>query len=293
VLIHTGSEATGDSSYQIDMDPASSGFDALLDAGQWFYDSAIGLTIMTVQSGPSGASVDISFGGAPPSGGGSGSPATCTAANPEFTATPTSTVQTNPSVPVSYTVSVKNMDTDACAASQFALAAGVPSGWSVNYGAPSVLVAPGATATTTIALTPGNSTGTFGVTLGTSRIVDKGGSGSGASVSRSISVVSGSGPSGPPAPTSISVSLSVGSSNPYTFTATVSSSGTAVAGASVSFAVRNPTGLATTLSSTTDSQGVASAKLRLKPKDPKGTYLVTATATSGGVTGTATGSFVY
>jgi hypothetical protein len=65
VLIHSGAEANGNTSYEIDLDAASSGFDALLDVGQTFTDAAAGLTVTPTSIGPAGAGINITAAGAP------------------------------------------------------------------------------------------------------------------------------------------------------------------------------------------------------------------------------------
>jgi hypothetical protein len=94
------------------------------------------------------------------------------------------------------------------------------------------------------------------------------------------------------AATTLNVALATSSAkNGYQLSATVTASSTPVAGANVTFTVKDPTGKTTTLAVTTGSNGVASAKGTLKGNSPRGTYQVTAVATVSGVTGTATGTF--
>jgi uncharacterized protein YfaS (alpha-2-macroglobulin family) len=75
-------------------------------------------------------------------------------------------------------------------------------------------------------------------------------------------------------------------------TAVVRANGVALGGVSVTFRVTDPTGSVRTATATTSSSGVASASMKLRPKDPRGTYQVQATATSGGVSGSDTTTFV-
>src|SRR5262249_32928909 len=63
VLVHTGYEASGDSSYLIDMDPFTSAYDTVLDPGQTFTDSAAGVTISTNSQDASGAWVTVTVSG--------------------------------------------------------------------------------------------------------------------------------------------------------------------------------------------------------------------------------------
>ena len=66
VVVHTGTDNTGDSSNQIDLAPTTSAWDSVLDAGQAFTDAAATVTIRTVSVGNAGASIDVTFGSAPP-----------------------------------------------------------------------------------------------------------------------------------------------------------------------------------------------------------------------------------
>ncbi len=65
VLLHTGNDANGNSSQQIDLDPVSTSFDSILNPGQSFTDSAIGLTITTVSADAAGAWVTVQMPDAP------------------------------------------------------------------------------------------------------------------------------------------------------------------------------------------------------------------------------------
>jgi hypothetical protein len=92
---------------------------------------------------------------------------------------------------------------------------------------------------------------------------------------------------------SLGVSLSIVKTNAYQISATVTAGSSPVSGAPVAFSVRNPLGNVKNYSATTSTGGVAKITIRLKGKDPKGTYNVTATATGGGLTGSASGTFSY
>ena len=66
VLVHTGTEGNGNSSYLLDMTPATPvyywWYDAALAGGQSFVDSDAGLTMTTDWVSGTGASVTVSFG---------------------------------------------------------------------------------------------------------------------------------------------------------------------------------------------------------------------------------------
>ena len=77
-----------------------------------------------------------------------------------------------------------------------------------------------------------------------------------------------------------------------TITASVLLGQSPAPGASVTFAVTEPDGSAVTKTATTDTSGVAVAKLRVKRNDPTGTYGVQAHASlDGAIFGDATSSF--
>ena len=92
---------------------------------------------------------------------------------------------------------------------------------------------------------------------------------------------------------SLNVSLSIAKTNVYQISATVTAGSTPLSGVPVMFAVRNPLGGVSNYSATTATNGVAKINVRLKGKDPKGTYNVTATASTGALTGSAAGTFTY
>jgi hypothetical protein len=269
VLLHTGMDTNGNSAYQVDLDPLTSGFDSLLDPAQTFSDAAAGLTITTVSADATGAWVSITYAGAP-----------CTARTPTVTLTPGGTVMTSPSSTTNFTVSVKNNDGTSCANAGFSLATAVPTGWSWSSSQASVTVAPGSTGSASVAVTaPSTAAGTVSVTEQATRLD---GSGLDGSATANLMVVTG-----------LNVTLAITGGSNYQFKATVTAGPTPAAGVSVSFVMTGPTGARTTLSATTNSLGVATVKGRLKPRDPRGTYQVTATATSASLSGTASGSFVY
>ena len=267
VTVHTGSESTGNSSYQIDLLPTTSSFDSLLDPGQVFTDPSLDLAITTVSATSAGAFVTVSYPGVP-----------CTTGAPTVSLSPGSTMG-QLGQPTSVTLSVRNNDNaSACSPVSFGLDATVPSGWSASYGQQSIVVAPGSTVTAPLTVTPTTS-GTGQVNAMVTRQTAPG---PGGSASATVNVVS-----------SLGVTLSIVKSNGYQISATVKAGSTPVSGLPVSFSVRNPLGKISTSTATTNSSGLAKITIRLKGRDPKGTYSVTATASSAGLAGTATGSFVY
>jgi hypothetical protein len=268
VLIHTGSSADGNSSFLLDQDPVTTTFSPVLGVGQTFTDSTIGLSITPVSADASGASVNVTYAGPP-----------CTPGTPSVSLSPSGTLVAFPNAPASYTVSVKNNDGSSCSSSTFSVGTSLPLGWTSTSNPGSMTLAPGASASATVAIQIA-STASGMSSVGVSELRT---TGTGPNGSASGTIL---------AATTLNVALATSSAkNGYQISATVTASSTPVAGANVTFTVKDPTGKTTTLAVTTGSNGVGTAKGTLKGSSPRGTYQVTAVATVSGVTGTATGTF--
>lgn len=278
VLIHTGSESSGNTSVEMDLAPSTSGFDSILDVDQTFTDSTIGLTVRTVAMTTAGASVEITLGSS-----GGGSTPSCTAAAPTVSLSPTGVQTTGPGEVVNYSVSVRNNDTTDCANTTFTLGASVPSGWTAGYDRASVDVTPGTTAIAQLSVTP--SMTAAGSSSFTSSVARSGSAGPGGSTTGSVFVATSV------SSVDVTVSASISRST-IQMAATARSGGAPVSGASVTFRITDPQGSVRTVSATTNASGVASGSLKLRPKDPKGTYSIVVTATASGVTGSASTSVV-
>ena len=271
VLVHTGSESAANSSDLIDLQAATTTFDGLLDAGQSFTDAALGLTITAMQVSSSGATVDVSYG-----------PLPCVTQSPTVTLSPGTTQWRLPGAAATYTMTVVNRDSSTCAPVTFNLSMAPPAGWS-TWLSPAVIVdlAPGAQASAQITIASAlDAVGLTTIVATASRATG----GAGASATASMVIASA-------LDTAISVATSPG--NNYTFTQTVAVGSMPVSGASVTFVITSPTGKVTKLTATTTAAGVATAKLKLKPADSKGTYSIVATAAMQGIIGAASGAFVY
>jgi len=267
VILHTGNSVNGDTAIEVDLDPASSAFDSLLDPGQTFTDSAAGFTVTTVSADDSGAWVTITTAGLP-----------CTAGTPTLTLSPSSTVAA-PGVMASYTMSVSNKDDVRCAPAGFGIGMSVPAGWNWSAAQPTITIAPGSTAGTTVYVTPPvTASGSNTVSALASR-TGTGPSGSGVA---SLTVASG-----------LSVNVAASGGSNYQVTATVLAGTSPLAGATVTFRITDPKGVVTSVSATTNSSGTAVIRGKLKGRDPHGTYYVSASATSGNLTGTGAATFVY
>lgn len=178
---------------------------------------------------------------------------------------------------VNYTVTVANNDSSGCSGSTFNLNSTLPSLWSTSFAAAALTINPGQAVSTTMTKTvpAGTPPGTYAVNAVATR-----GSHVGTGNANCTVVV-------PP-----SVVVSVPSStyawrSTVPMTATVTSGGNQASGASVKFTLVKATGSTSTKTLTAGSSGQATWSYKLSPKDPKGTYSVSATATYNSLTGTS------
>lgn len=277
---------TGSVNTLIDTTPESNTLSRLSDfedgtllAGRSYTDAGAGVTISVVSADANGAVVDVTV-----PGGGSG---TCTRAAPAISVSgPTGAVAAGSSV--AYTVAVTNKDSSACAATSFALARTVPSGWTATLGATSLSLSPGTSGSTTLTVVSagGATAGGYAIAAATSSSV---GSVHTANATTTYTVAAATG----------TVSDSVGTDktsyargDTAAISALVKNSGVALAGASVTFTVTAPAGSTTTLRATTGSDGYARMSYRTgKTKTSVGTYGVRADASASGGSATATTSF--
>jgi hypothetical protein len=266
VVIHTGSEATGNSSLTLDMTPETASWaDAALPVGRSFYDPASGVRITPISVGTSGATVDVQLGDL-----------ACVAAAPTVTISPAQGPAVVAGTAVNYTLSVTNRNNAGCAASSFSLAAQGPStAWTVTISPATLSLASGASATATLTFrSPLVQPGGYALTA---RATDTT-SGLQAQASATYNVA------GAP-------SIALSSDRPsylrnqnVVLTAHVLSSGQPLPGATVSFVVTKPNGSRATGSATTGADGRATYVLRLKKSDPAGIYNASGTSASTGTT---------
>lgn len=289
VIVRTGSPADASSSRQLDMTPgsATSSYaelaDGALEVGRSYTDGAVGVTVTLASADASGASIDVSFGSAP------APTPTCTPAAPLVSVTgPTAAVAAGTTQ--TYTLSLSNRDSSACAATTFNLARSVPSGWTGTLSATSLALSPGATASTTLSVTSPVTAGagSYGVGVGVS---SSAGSVHTASASTTYSVA---------APVvSGTLSGAVGTDKvtyargeTVYISARVLRDGTPVSGASVRFALTAPNGGITTFSASSGSDGYARATYKLgRGKAAIGGYALRADASSGGSTTSSSTAF--
>jgi uncharacterized repeat protein (TIGR01451 family) len=116
---------TSTASHLIDTTPGSNvggavrdNYDAALVPGRYFQDSATGLTVETLSTSSSGATISVTL----------GTP-TCHRVNPSVSISPSAQTGTAGST-LNYTVTVANNDSPACGASDFTVTSSLPSGFS-------------------------------------------------------------------------------------------------------------------------------------------------------------------
>lgn len=280
VVVHKITDGSIDSSYLLDMTPATSSFsDGALATNLTFVDPVTGLSITPTSVSSSGAQVKVAY----PS-------ASCTRAAPTMSFTPTGTVWTSAGAQISYSVSVKNNDSCGCSATAFDTTAAVPAGWA-STSAHSASISPGATISTSVVVSTaaGAAPSYYGITM--------------SAANSSASTMTTSWSSTVAISNALGVSLSTDRATyvlpkqgnttvNVAISSKVTSSGTPVAGASVTVIVRDPTGKTSTLSSTTTSDGVARITYSMRSKTaPTGTYGLTSTAKIGSVSGSGTATF--
>lgn len=278
VLIHTGSESTADSSYLLDLTPAtSSWFDPALSVGQSFQDPESGLTITLMSADSSGASISVNYGSV-----------TCVPGNPTVASSQKSAVPAGTTL--TYTLTITNRDVN-CGTSNFSVQALAPDGWTAVAASSSVSIASGASASVSLQVTsPASATDglyVIGVTAVHSDNANYAGSGS---ASYTVSNAVG----GSPENITVSTNSAVyPRKKPIPITAKVSSNGLAVKGAIVNLTVTKPDGNTVSATLTTRKNGTSVFKFRTTLLDPVGTYWVTADAGNAGpVSGLVTTSFV-
>lgn len=274
VVVHTGTDSSGNSSDLLDMTPATSSWsDPALDVGQSFYDPDSGVAIVPISVSSNSATVSVSFGAL-----------ACVSANPTMTLSPSQSQWVQAGTAATYTVTVTNNDNAGCTSSSFNMQTTAPSGWTAAFGSSTLTISPGSSASTTLSVTsPTSATGGFyniGVTATNSANMTYA-----ASASVTYVIVS-----------ALNIVVSTNQSSysrgqTVTTTAIVSANGSPVANASVTFTIMKSNGTTVTGTSTTGTNGSAVLTYRLKKNDPVGTYQAKAVASMNGISGSATTSF--
>jgi hypothetical protein len=273
VVLHQGSESSGQSIYLLDLTPTTdSWMDPALAVGQSFTDREAALTVTVVSADNTGAVVVVSFG-----------PQQCSAASPTVILSPSQPVVAGTAV--SYTVTMINNDSAGCIADNFELQASAPVGWGFSLGSTTFTVKPGASSTTTLQITSPSTAamGTYTVGVTASNLSNGAYSGS---TSGSYVVVS------PPTITTSTNQASYSRNQTAIIAALVTTDGRAVVGTTTQFTMTRVDGSTVTGSAVTNSNGVATFKYSFRKKDRPGTYQVLAKINVNGVVISGTTSFV-
>lgn len=181
-------------------------------------------------------------------------------------------------------MTVTNNNGGGCDASPIGFSAVAPSGWPSSLSTTAVAsLAPGASASSTLSLqSPVGQAGTFTFSASATDTANN----LSGSAAGSATLVG-------PLTVSASAVYTAGTrSRSATVTVDVKSGASPVPGAAVTITITKPSGARVTLSATTASNGLATAKYSLNRKDGSGTYGVSAVASSSGSTGSGTTSFV-
>ncbi|MBI3284983.1 MAG: peptidase M11 [Burkholderiales bacterium] len=276
VVIHVGSESDPNTSNLLDMTPNSVSFDwndPALTVGKSYSDTVAGVSITVTSMNGSSAGVNVSY---------SSTTTACGHANPVLTPSSQS-LSGSAGTTLTYSVTVTNNDNTACGTSSFALKATPPSGWSGSFAAPTLSVAPGASASTTLSITsPTTATGSNAVGISVAN--------------SSATAYTGSATANYQVGTGLQATVmtdkaSYSAGQTVKMTSTVKSGTTAVAGASVTFTVKQPNGTTTTLMTTTDSNGVAVGSYKIGRKNTSGSYQLSGYASGLSLTATASANF--
>ncbi|HET7873904.1 MAG TPA: NEW3 domain-containing protein [Methylomirabilota bacterium] len=274
VVIHLGTDASGNTNYLLDMTPATASWsDPALDVSLSFNDPNAGVTVTPLSVNGGSATVSVTT-----------APQPCVRGMPTVALTPSQSQWVRAGTPVSYTVSVTNTDSSGCNGSSFSMQASVPAGWGAALGSSALTLSPGAMGSTGLQVTSPTSAsdGFYPVAEVSTNMADPNykGSGQATYVVASAMVV-----------TVVTDKPTYAQNQSATMTATVNAGGAPAAGVAVTFTIARPDGTSVTGTATTDASGKATYKFRVKRRDPTGTYQVSVKATLGNVSGTAATSF--
>jgi hypothetical protein len=268
VVFHYASPSNTNSSELLDMTPTTpSSFNHPgLAVGKSYTDSTAGVTITPTAVSSTAAAVQVTFSGA-----------TCSSASPTVSISPTQSQYVTAGTAVTFTVTVKDNDSSACASSSFNLAANDPSGWSDAWSNPVLTLSPGghASATLTVTSPSGEANGFYTIAV----------SATNSSATNNTSSVSATYVISTPTATTSTVNVATNQSvylpgQTVIVNATVLSGNSPSASTAVSVTLRSPNGKMTTLSGSTGSNGIASVSYKLNKKATAGTYNATASASS-------------
>ncbi len=268
-LIHYQDNNTGTYTDLLDFTRTNTSFaDAALALGQTWVDPYSNLSLSITGATANALTVNVNYG-----------PIPCVRNAPTISASPT-----NPSAyagaSVNYTLSITNNDSLGCPASTFNLSSTLPAGFASAFSVASVALTPGQVSNVTMTKTiPAGTTPAVYPVDASATSVDSANTGT-----ANLTVMA------PPPPLTVTASTNAASyaarSN-VTMSAKVLSGANPASGATVVFTLTKPNGTSTTKTATTSTTGTVSWTYKLGPKDPTGTYTVTATATFSPLTTTS------
>jgi hypothetical protein len=261
-LTHYQDSTTGTHTHLIDFTKSTSAYTDPALVGTWV-DPYTNVSLSVSGGGTSALSLNVNYGALP-----------CTIVQPTVTMSPANP-SANSGTAVSQTVSVKNNDAAGCSASTFTLSSTQPLLWSTSFSPTTLTISPGLTLTATMTknIPAGFTVGTY--------TVDGVASDANHSASGTASVTV----TAPLLPIQVTVTATpsvVKTRDTVTIQAKVTNSNGPVSGASVTFNLSRPNG-PITQTATTNSSGVATWMFKVQQK---GSYSVTASASSNGVSAT-------
>ena len=270
VVVRTGSDASGQNTYLLDMTPATdSWYDAALTLGQTFTDVDAGVTFTVLSADAAGALVQVSL------------VSPCLRANPSMTMSPSQTPWLQSGATATFNVTLASNDSSGCQPAGFNWQVTVPAGWTASA-MPVTSLNPGAATTAAVQVTSaaGAVDGFYPVNF----IAANGpNSASGTGTYSLVSALS---------VTSTAIQTTYTRTQTATVNATVRAAGSPVSGATVTFTMTKSNGTTVTSTATAGANGVAVFKYAFnKKKDPAGTYQVRAQATANGASGVGSVSF--
>ncbi len=274
VTVHTGTDSSPNSSDFLDMTPGSNAYDfndGALVPGASFTDPNAGVTITTAWINATNAGVSVTL------------TTPCTHANPTVVISPASSAPASAGIAVIYTVSITNNDNYICKASSFNLAATVASGWSAALAGTPLTLNPGASGSTSLAVTSPISAaaGLYSVSDSAQNTSVSGYAGS-ASATYEVA----------PSVTVSTNSSSYNQGNSIYVTTVVKSGGSSVPGTSVNSTVTAPDGTKMSATATTGTNGTTSVTFKLKRNAPPGIYWALSVAAANGVSGSGATNFI-
>jgi hypothetical protein len=261
VIVRTGSEASNDSSFLLDMTPETTSFsDVALVTGRTFTDAVAGIAIKPTSVGTTGAVVAVTVG------------ATACVRGPMAVALTPSIAQAAAGTESTLAVTVTSGDVGPCPASTVQLAPSTPPGWTALLSQATISVPASGAITTALSLTvpPDVAVGDYPIAV---QAIPGNGA---ASVSATATLAIANG-----LDVRVSTDRATYPTSAYVFvTVLVQSAATPIAGAAVSVTITRPNGATIGRTLTTDASGAATTSVRLRRSAP-GTYVVYAVATQG------------